>query len=139
MIASLHGTLESWGSNSAVINVNGVGYQVFMSIRTLSNLSTVGMQIHLNTHLVLREDSVILYGFFSIEELKLFKVLISVSGLGPRLALAMLSVLSVEQVILAIDKGDTDVLTTVPGIGKKMVERIVTSLKGKLSSVLKGQ
>ncbi|MBU1122951.1 MAG: Holliday junction branch migration protein RuvA [Candidatus Omnitrophica bacterium] len=139
MIASLHGTLESWGSNSAVINVNGVGYQVFMSIRTLSNLSTIGMQIYLNTHLVLKEDSVILYGFFSIEELKLFKVLISVSGLGPRLALAMLSVLSVEQVILAIDKGDTDVLTTVPGIGKKMVERIVTSLKGKLSSVLKGQ
>ena len=136
MIASLHGTLELLGSDWAVINVNGIGFQVYMPISTLSTLGAIGREVHLDTHLVLREDSVTLYGFASNDELELFQVLIRVSGLGPRLALAVLSAMSVEQVIMAIATGNTDLLTMVPGIGKKMAERLVLELKDKIGAGL---
>ena len=91
MIASLHGTLESLGSDWAIITVNGIGFQVYMSTSTLSTLGSIGKEVHLHTYLHLREDNATLYGFTSTEELELFQTLIGVSGLGPRLALAVLS------------------------------------------------
>ncbi len=136
MIASLHGTLESLGSDWAIINVNGIGLQVYMPTSTQSTLGTIGKETHLHTHLVLREDSVTLYGFNSTEELELFQTLIGVSGLGPKLALAMLSAMSVEQVSMAIVTGSVDLLTVVPGIGKKMAERLVLELKDKIGAGL---
>jgi Holliday junction DNA helicase RuvA len=136
MIASLHGTLESLGSDWAVINVNGLGLQVYMPTSTLSTLGSVGMEVHLHTELILREDSATLYGFDSAEELELFQVLTGVSGLGPRLALAMLSAMNVEQLSMAIATGSIDLLTTVPGIGKKMAERLVLELKDKIGAVM---
>ncbi len=136
MIASLHGTVESLGSDWAIINVNGIGLQVYMPTSTLSILGTIGKEVHLNTHLVMREDSITLYGFASANELELFQTLIGVSGLGPRLALAMLSAMSVEQVTMAIATGNTDLLTVVPGIGKKMSERLVLELKDKIGAGL---
>ena len=136
MIASLHGTLESLGSDWAIINVNGIGLQVYMPTSTMSTLGAIGREVHLHTHLVLREDSVTLYGFASTEELELFQTLIGVSGLGPRLALAMLSAMSVEQASMAIATGSVDLLTVIPGIGKKMAERLILELKDKIGAGL---
>jgi len=108
MIASLHGKLESLGSDWAIVNVNGVGIQVFMPTSTLSTLGNVGQDVDLQTHLVMREDGIMLYGFSTAGELELFQMLIGVSGLGPRLGLAVLSAMSVEQASTAIASGNTD-------------------------------
>ncbi len=136
MIASLHGKLESLGSGWAVINVNGIGFQVYLSTSTVSSLGTIGKEVHLQTYLVMREDSVTLYGFNTAEELELFQILIGVSGLGPKLALAVLSAMSVEQASMAIATGSIDLLTLIPGIGKRMAERLVVELKDKIGAGL---
>ena len=134
MIASLKGKLESLGGDYAVINVGGVGFQVFMPTSTLSTLGAAGSEVSLHTHLHLREDNITLYGFVSSDDLALFKALINVTGLGPKLALAMLSAMDVEQLVMAIATGSADLLTTVPGIGKKMAHRLVLELKDKLGA-----
>ncbi|MFC1988307.1 Holliday junction branch migration protein RuvA [Chloroflexota bacterium] len=136
MIASLHGKLESLGGDWGIINVNGVGFRVYMPTSTLSTLSDIGEEVHLHTHLVMREDSVTLYGFTTAVELELFQILLGVSGLGPRLALAALSAMSVEQVSMAIATGSTELLTSIPGIGKKMADRLILELKDKIGAGL---
>jgi len=134
MIASLHGILDSLGSDGAIVNVNGIGFQVFMPTSTFTKLGAVGKEVKLYTHLHLREDEATLYGFASMDELRLFQTLIGVSGLGPRLALAMLSAMSTEQIAMAIASGNADLLTAIPGIGKKMANRLVLELKDKLAA-----
>ena len=134
MIASLHGKLEALGSDCAVINVGGVGFQVYMSTTALSSLGSIGEEVKLHTHFHLREDNATLYGFVSADELGLFQTLIGVSGLGPKLALAMLSAMSVEQLTMAIATGSADMLTMVPGIGKKMANRLILELKEKIGA-----
>jgi len=134
MIASLRGKLESISSDWGIINVGGVGFQVYMPTSTLSTLGGKGEEVTLHTHLHLREDNATLYGFATADELRLFQILISVSGLGPRLALAMLSAMNVEQLTMAIASGSADLLTQVPGIGKKMANRLILELKGKLDT-----
>ena len=134
MIASLHGKLESLGSDWAVINVGGIGFQVYMPTSTLSTLSTTGEEVKLYTHLHLKEDNATLYGFASSDELGLFQTLISVSGLGPKLALAMLSAMTVEKLTMAIATGSVDLLTVVPGIGKKVANRLILELKDKIGA-----
>jgi len=134
MIASLKGKLESLGSDGAVIDVNGVGFQVYMPTSTLSELGAVGGQVRLFTHLHLREDNVALYGFATTGELEFFRVLINVSGLGPRLALAILSAMDLDSLMAAIATGNADLLTGIPGIGKKMASRLVLELKDKLDA-----
>ncbi|MFC1942623.1 Holliday junction branch migration protein RuvA [Chloroflexota bacterium] len=134
MISSLQGKVESLGSDWAVVNVGGIGFQVYMPTSTLSALGTVGDEVKLHTHLHLREDNVTLYGFTSPDELWLFQTLIGVSGLGPRLALAMLSALSTEQITMAIATGNIDMLTMISGIGKKVANRIILELKEKIGA-----
>ena len=134
MIASIQGTLELLGSDWAIINVNGVGFQVHMPTSVLSTLGTVGEEVKLHTHLHLKEDDATLYGFSSADELRLFQTLIGVSGLGPKLALAMLSAMNVEQLMMAIATGSNDLLTTVPGIGKKMADRLILELREKIGA-----
>ena len=134
MIASLHGKLDSLGSEWAIINVGGIGFQVYIPTSTLSTLGTIGEEVKLHTHFHLREDNATLYGFATSDELGLFQTLISVSGLGPKLALAMLSALKVEQLAMAIATGSADMLTTDPGVGKKMASRIILELKEKIGS-----
>jgi Holliday junction DNA helicase RuvA len=136
MIASLHGRLESISDDWAIINVNGIGFQVCMPTSTLSTFGSRGQEVHIYTHLHLREDNVTLYGFASPEELGLFETLIEVSGIGPRLALSMLSAMSVEQLTMAIATGNADLLTAVPGIGKKIAARLVLELKDKVGAEL---
>ncbi len=134
MIASLHGTIESLGTEWAIVNVGGVGFQVYMPTSTLSTLGAAGAEVKLFTHLHLREDNAALYGFATAEELGLFQTLIGVSGLGPKLALAMLSTMTVERLAMAIATGSTDLLTMIPGIGKKMADRLILELKEKIGA-----
>ncbi len=134
MIASLKGRLESLGGDWAVISVGGIGYQVHMPTSTISVLGIAGAEVKLYTHLQVREDNLALYGFKSAEELALFQTLIGVSGLGPRLALAMLSAMDAEKLVSAIATGSADLLTSIPGIGKKVANRIILELKEKIGS-----
>ena len=134
MIASLHGKLESLGSDGAIINVGGIGFRVAMSTSTLSTLGAIGEEVKLHTHFHLREDNAALYGFATTDELGLFQNLISVSGLGPKLALAILSAMNIERLIMAIATGSVDLLTEVPGIGKKMANRLILELKEKIGA-----
>ncbi|HEY92078.1 MAG TPA: Holliday junction branch migration protein RuvA [Dehalococcoidia bacterium] len=136
MIASLQGVVESLGTDWAIINVGGVGFRVYMPSSVLSTLGTAGDNVRLHTHLHVKEDDISLYGFSTADELLLFETLIGVSGLGPRLALAMLSTMKVEQLTMAIATGSTDLLISVPGIGKKMAERLVLELKDKIGAGL---
>ena len=132
MIVALEGILESRGVDSAVVKVGPISLQVYVPSSILSQLGAVGDKVSLNTHVYLREDNVALYGFASAEELSLFQNLISVSGIGPKAALALLSTLSPEQLASAIVSGNVDLLSQAPGIGKKIAGRIVLELKGKL-------
>jgi len=134
VISSLHGKLESLGSDWAIINVAGIGFQVYMPTSSLSTLGATGDEVKLYTHLHLREDNATLYGFISADELWLFQTLIGVSGLGPKLALAMLSALSTEQITMAIATASTDMLDMIPGIGKKVASRIILELKEKIGA-----
>lgn len=138
MIATLEGTLEYRGVDSVIINVGGIGFQVHVPGSTLSQLGAINDKVSLYTHLHLREDNVSLYGFASEEELALFKNLISVSGIGPKAALALLSASNPEQLAMAIASGNVDVISQVPGIGKKIAGRLVVELKGKLEREWKG-
>ena len=131
MIATLEGTLQYRGNDSVIINVGGIGFEVYVSSSTSSQLGAVKGRVSLYTHLHVREDNISLYGFASGEELALFKNLISVSGIGSRLALAMLSALNPEQLIVAITSGDIDLLSQAPGVGKKVASRIIVELRGK--------
>ena len=132
MIATLKGTLEYRGADSVIINVGGIGFQVHVPGSTLSQLGAINDKVSLYSHLHLREDNVSLYGFASEEELALFRNLISVSGIGPKAALALLSALNPEQLVIAITGGNIDIISQVPGIGRKMANRIVIELKSKL-------
>jgi len=132
MIVALEGILESRGVDSAVVKVGPISLQVYVPSSILSQLGAVGDKVSLNTHVYLREDNVALYGFASAEELSLFQNFISVSGIGPKAALALLSTLSPEQLASAIVSGNVDLLSQAPGIGKKIAGRIVLELKGKL-------
>jgi len=132
MIVALEGILDSRGIDSAVVKVGPLSLLVYVPGSTLSRLGTVGDKVQLHTHLYVREDNLSFYGFASADELALFQNLISVSGIGPRAALAFLSTLNVDQLASAIVSGNVDLLTQVPGIGKKMAGRVVLELKGKL-------
>lgn len=132
MIATLAGTLEYRGADSVIVNVGGIGFQAYVPGSTLSRLGAINDKVSLYTHLHLREDNVSLYGFASEEELALFRNLISVSGIGPKAALALLSALNPEQLAMAITGGNIDIISQVPGIGKKMASRLVIELRSKL-------
>ncbi len=132
MIAAIEGTLELRGTQWVIIKVGGVSLQIYLPTSTLNQLGAEGERVQLYTHLHWREDSVALYGFLSQQELDLFKMLISVDGVGPKVALAMLSNLNPEQLVLAIASGNINLLTQLPGIGTKTANRLVVELKSKL-------
>jgi len=136
MISSLNGKVEALGGDYAVINVGGIGFQVFTPTSTISSIGSMGSEAKLHTHLHVREDALILYGFATTDELSLFQLLINISGLGPKLALAMLSAMSVEQLSMALAAGSSELLTSIPGIGKKMAHRLILELKDKIAAGL---
>jgi Holliday junction DNA helicase RuvA len=134
MIAGIKGIIEAIGNNFIIIGVGGVSFQVYLPTSTLSHLGAVGQPAKLHTHLHVREDNLTLYGFGSASELALFQTVTTVKGIGPKLGLALLSAMDVEQVTSAIASGDAARLTGVPGIGKKTAERIVLELKDKIGN-----
>jgi len=136
MIASLRGTLTEKGVGTCVIDAGGVGYLVQVSSHTLAALPERGAPVTLRTRQVVREDSIQLFGFSDPEELRLFDLLIGVSGVGPRLALALLSGLQPAAVARAIRGEQVGALTTVPGIGRKTAERVIVELRDKLEAPL---
>lgn len=132
MIAAIEGILEYFGVDSIIVKVGGIGIRVYVPSSSLSKLGAAGDNVSLYTHLHLREDNVSLYGFTSSEELALFKNLISVSGVGPKVALSLLSSLAIEQLAMAITSGNAELISQAPGIGKKVASRIVIELRGRL-------
>jgi Holliday junction DNA helicase RuvA len=134
MIASLQGIVDTIGTDWMVVNVNGVGFKVNVPTSVLSEGGVIGREIKLFTHLHVREDELTLFGFAAPEDLQLFNTLLNVSGLGPRTALGMLSAMSTDQLSLAIATASTELLTSIPGIGKKTAERIILELKDKVGA-----
>ncbi len=132
MIASLSGTVQKIEASSLVVAVGGVGVRVFVPRTVLENVGGVGRAIGLYTHLQVREDDLSLFGFENEDDLELFQVLLSVQGVGPKVALAILGALSPELLKSAIMREETAVLQRVPGIGKKTAERIMFQLRDKL-------
>lgn len=133
MIGRLHGKLLEKNPPQILIDVSGVGYEVDVPMSTFCNLPEVGGELTLHTHFVVREDAELLFGFATLAERAVFRALIKISGVGPKIALALLSGITVDQLKDAVDRGETGLLTKVPGIGKKTAERLVLELKGKLA------
>jgi Holliday junction DNA helicase RuvA len=134
MIASLNGKVETLNSDAAIINVGGVGFRVYMPTSALSTLGKPGDTVKVYTHMHVREDNIALYGFPTSEELWLFETLLGVTGLGPKLSLAMLSALNPDQITMAIATGSVEMLDMIPGIGKKVASRIILELKDKIGA-----
>ena len=132
MIAHLRGSILEKHPNRLVIDVNGVGYEVFVPLSTFYGLGEPGTGTALRVHTHVREDAIVLYGFATQLEQDLFERLISVSGIGPKVSLAVLSGIEPEDLIRAIERGDLARLTAIPGVGKKTSERIVLELKDRL-------
>lgn len=135
MIAGLRGLVEEIGSDWLLVNVGGVVYQVYATSSTLSNIPPIGLPVNLHTHLQVREDGLTLFGFLSRDELRMFQLLLTVSGVGPRSALALLSAVPVDDLAIAIASEDTARLSAVTGIGKRIAARIVLEMKGKVGQV----
>ena len=134
MIALLRGTLAYKSSDHVVIDVGGVGYRLFIPLSTFYSLPETG-DVSLFTHTHVREDALLLYGFLSMEEKELFGILISISGVGPKLAVNILSHIPAKDLKRAIASGDIKRLSSLPGIGKKTAERLVLELKDKVGPI----
>ena len=135
MIAHLRGILLEKHPNQAVVEAAGVGYDVSIPISTFTSLPDPGAEVRLRIHHVVREDAIQLFGFMSVEEKLLFEKLISVSGIGPKLGVTVLSGIAAPDLVRVIRAGDVQMLTRVPGIGKKTAERIVLELRDKLDGL----
>ncbi|MDE2452238.1 MAG: Holliday junction branch migration protein RuvA, partial [Burkholderiales bacterium] len=132
MIGRITGTLAEKSPPLVLVDVAGVGYEIDVPMSTFYNLPALGERVSLLTHFVVREDAQLLYGFLSAEERMTFRLLVKISGVGPRTALAILSGLSVAELAQAVSLQDGARLVKVPGIGKKTAERLLLELKGKL-------
>ena len=134
MFAYIKGTLEIKGNDYVVIDVNGVGYKIFAPLTTIERLGEIGNIVKVHTHYHVREDNISLYGFYSLEELRMFELLISVSGVGAKSANTILANVSPSKFALAVITNDVKELTKLPGIGAKSAQRIILELKDKLKS-----
>lgn len=132
MIGSIEGKIEYSTDKYALVDVNGIGYKVYISTNTFKNLPEKGSKTRLFTHLHVREDIMDLYGFLNQGDLEFFELLISISGIGPKGALNILNVASVETLKKAIANEESSILTKVSGIGKKTAEKIILELKNKV-------
>ena len=132
MIAHLRGKLIARHPNQAIVEVTGVGYDVTISVPTFSELPPLGSEVSLHIHTHVREDQIALYGFLRVEEKHLFEKLLTVSGIGPKLAITILSGMPADDMVNSIRGADVARLTKIPGIGKKTAERMVLELRDKL-------
>ncbi|SQF97427.1 Holliday junction DNA helicase RuvA [Paucimonas lemoignei] len=134
MIGRLRGFLAEKQPPHLVLDVNGVGYEIEVPMTTLYRLPHVGEPVTLHTHLVVREDAHLLYGFYEKRERELFRELIRLNGVGPKLALALMSGLEVDELVRCVQAQDTSALTRIPGVGKKTAERLLVELKDRFKA-----
>jgi len=139
MIAHLRGRLLAKHPNQAVVETGGVGYDITITVPTFSDLPAAGSEVALHIHTHVREDLIALYGFLHPAEKQLFEKLIAVSGIGPKLAITILSGMPADEMVSAIRSNDVAKLTRIPGIGKKTAERMVLELRDKLPSEAFGE
>mgnify|MGYP000930042197 FL=1 len=132
MIDYIKGTFEDSGKDYIVIDNNGIGYKIFVSSSTIAKINQLNASIKIYTYFHVREDAVVLFGFLTKDELDMFELLISVTGVGPKAALSILSVLAPSKLALAIAGNDIKSLTSVPGVGSKTANRIILELKDKI-------
>lgn len=135
MIYNVKGTVTYTDTSFVVVEVGGVGFKCFTSTNTLKSLPTDKKEVNLYTYLSVREDAMDLFGFLTMEELDAFKLLITVSGIGPKAAVAILSVLSPDRLAIAISSGDVKSIQMAQGVGKKTAERVVLELKDKMVGI----
>lgn len=133
MISHLKGILEHIDKNHIVVDVGNVGYHINIPASTITGMPKTGEQVKLFTYQVVREDDISLYGFLSKEERSLFSLLLTVSGIGPKVSMAILSGFPIDRLVAAITKGDVDLISTVPGIGKKTAQKLIIELKEKVA------
>lgn len=138
MIYNVKGTLTYADPAFAVVECGGVGFKCFISMTTLRQLPSVGKEVNLFTHMSVREDAMDLFGFYDADELEAFKLLISVSGIGPKAAMAILSVLEPSKLTIAVSSGDVRAIQSAQGVGKKTAERVVLELKDKMAGIGSG-
>ena len=134
MIGRLRGTLAEKQPPHVIIEINGLGYELEVPMTTLYRLPSVGEPVTLHSHLVVREDAHLLYGFFEKRERELFRELIRLNGVGPKLALALMSGLEVDELVRCVQAQDTSVLVRIPGVGKKTAERLLVELKDRFKA-----
>ena len=134
MIAQLTGLVARTEGSSVILDVNGVGYHVFVPATVLSALPEANIKTTLITHLIVREDEMTLYGFLQQMDLQAFRILLGVSGVGPKVALALLSTLDVGELARALSTSDTRLITKVPGVGPKLAQRMCLELGDKMSA-----
>ncbi|WP_369011691.1 Holliday junction branch migration protein RuvA [Acetivibrio thermocellus] len=132
MFAYIGGRLEYKNNDFLIVESNGVGYRIFTSLSTISGIGEIGQEVKVYTYLYVREDVISLYGFLTQEELNVFELLISVSGVGPKAAVSVLSAISPSRFSLAVITDDVKTLTKAQGIGKKIAQRIILELKDKI-------
>jgi Holliday junction DNA helicase RuvA len=132
MIALLRGTLVEKHPNQVILDVGGVGYDVIVPISTFSKLSETGSETRLRIHTHVREDALLLYGFLTLDEKNMFEKLIGVSGIGPGLAIKILSGIDAADLLTSIRRGEVEKLVRIPGVGKKTAERMILELRDKL-------
>lgn len=132
MIAYISGALVSAGENYIVIDNHGMGYRIFVSGKFLEHIPAYGTQIKIYTHMYIREDELTLYGFHSEEELSVFRILIGISGVGPKVAMAILTALTIQELQLAVISEDAKTISKANGVGAKGASRIILELKDKL-------
>lgn len=132
MIGKLKGKIEQTIGNSIILDVSGVGYKVSVGNRTLSKLINIKKTVSIYTYTYVREDTLALFGFETINELSLFEKLISISGVGAKIALSVISSGSVEEITKAVTNADLDFFVSIPGIGKKSAQRLIVDLKASL-------
>lgn len=134
MIGRLRGTLAEKQPPHLILDVNGLGYELEVPMSTLYRLPALGEPVTLHTHLVVREDAQLLYGFYERRERELFRELIRLNGVGPKLALALMSGLDVDELVRCVQAQDTSALVKVPGVGKKTAERLLVELKDRFKA-----
>lgn len=132
MIALICGKIAYKGISSIVVDTNGVGYRVFIPLSTFYELPEAGESVTLHVHTYVKEDAINLFGFYTIRERDLFQLLISVSGIGPKIAMSIISGIPVYDLLQAISRGDVAKLVGIPGVGRKMAERLILELKEKV-------
>ena len=135
MIAHIRGQILSKSPNAVVVECNGVGYELAISVATFTELPAEGKECKLHVHTHVREDQIALFGFSETQEKRLFEKLLTISGIGPKLAITVLSGIDASRLVTAIRSGDHATLTRIPGIGKKTAERVVLELKDKLDDM----